>query len=148
MKTLYLAHSINSKPKVRKLQKEMESTFNIKFINPFYDGTSIENSPTTKSDEDILNFRNVITDEDCKEIVDEDINMINKCDGTLAIMSYPSPGTIMEIFWTSRVLNNPVYLFTNKYYSSHPWFRYLCSGIYIKKEDMFRDLRKIYGKFE
>ncbi len=145
---LYLAHNLENREDVRKWQLRVESKYNIIFINPFYQSyrKEITDLDVMKSKKEKFEYKQKMTKSACKNIVKQDLNMIRKSDGILAILSSPTIGTAQEIFFASYVLRIPVYVITAKYYTIHPWLRTLCKEIFISKKQFTNYLTGLVGR--
>lgn len=65
------------------------------------------------------------------EVVHRDLSDLRNCDLVLAVMEYPSVGTIMEIWQTYFVEKKPVILVSmNTHYVRHPWMRVACTKMF------------------
>lgn len=135
----YLAHSFILRQVVRKWQKQIESKYNVKFINPFYRNRwemkqveKMEKLPQKLQDKGFPNWN--ITD--CLRIMEEDLNLISQSDYMIALFDNPSIGTCQEIFAAAYIYNIPVYIITDKY-KSHPWLRALS---HLSNGKIFKDM--------
>lgn len=105
--TLYLAHPFEARKIIRKMQKEIESEFKIRLVNPFYDAP--QRDDIEKYDRGEIVTRTL---EDCKTIRNNDLELIKSLDGILAIIpkGYNIIGTYKEIFYCYKICKKPVYL--------------------------------------
>ncbi|MFO8021359.1 MAG: hypothetical protein R6U65_02745 [Perlabentimonas sp.] len=128
MQKLYLAHPLNCRREVRKLQLRLEGKYNIEFINPFYNNIyerrEIAKLDKLKFKKDKIAYTESWDIQTCHHIVDVDLELIRKSDGILAFLSKPAIGTCQEIFVASYIYRIPVYVIT-KDCQTHPWIRSL-----------------------
>lgn len=129
MKCFYLAHPALSKDYVREWELFIEQKFGINLINPFFEGQPFEKAVLEKlyttGKVPKLNYDQAST------IVENDIQFIKDCDGTVAIIDGSiSYGTIMEIIY-SRLNNKPVYIICTNGYETHAWLHYHSTKIFI-----------------
>jgi nucleoside 2-deoxyribosyltransferase len=114
---LYLAHNLNVRKKIRKLELQIEKECNIDLLNPFYD--------TDRDDiEDIdkgLTTRWELPYENCVNLVAKDKGNIDKCDALVAIIEKPSIGTTLEIAYAKQ--QGKKVIVVSEVYSEHPWIR-------------------------
>lgn len=133
MKTFYLAHGFYTRKKMREWELMIESNYNIKLDNPFYDNDRNDikelDRMKDKSPEQMEYFLKRNTPKMCRSIVEGDLEMIRKSDGLLTIINKESIGTSMEIIMAARVYNIPVYVITTKV-EYHPWVRYFATEIF------------------
>jgi nucleoside 2-deoxyribosyltransferase len=103
---LYLTHQFKYRHIIREIELDIEKKYNIILDNPFYDADKRQD--IEKADNGI---QREFTQQDCIDIVNNDLNMINESDGVLAIISDEETlGSYMEIFYCAFVLNKPVYM--------------------------------------
>jgi nucleoside 2-deoxyribosyltransferase len=125
---LYLAHPLNKREYIRKLQLRLEGKYNITYINPFYNNQyerqEIENLDNMKFRKDKNVYKQSWDLQTCHNIVDIDLELIRKSDGILAVVEQGIIGTTMEIFYAAYTLRIPVYIIA-KDYRFHPWMRSL-----------------------
>lgn len=138
---LYLAHNFNDRFGVRKTELKIEKIYNIELFNPFYDSdrndvTQLDKVGETR--EELDKTMRKYTKEQCKELVERDLDAIRHCDGILTIIKSPSFGTSMEIITCAYFYRNRIYIVTkNKQALSHPWLRYM---IYVSDGKMFESI--------
>lgn len=130
---LYLAHPFDCRKWVREWELDFEELDgNLELINPFYDNPD--------RDMAIIDCGEVARyDCDYHEIVDGDLDLIQSCDGVVAIVAADvvSYGTIMEIVY-GGMYDKPVYLIVLNGHEAHPWFKYHASKIFTSlKEFVF-----------
>jgi nucleoside 2-deoxyribosyltransferase len=80
-----------------------------------------------------------------REIVELDMDDINKCDAVLAHISQPSAGTSMEIFYAKYVLGKPVVVVNATGRPSTPWVSYFSDSVVDTIEDAIRFLEAVKG---
>lgn len=124
MVELYLAHPLNRRKEIRKIQVRLEGKYNISFVNPFYNNRyereEIERLDNLKYKKDKNAYKDSWDVATCHHIVDVDLELIRKSDGVLAYLITPTIGTAQEIFVASYIYRIPVYVIT-KDYKNHPW---------------------------
>jgi hypothetical protein len=132
MKQFYLAHQFKYRHEIKIIQIELESEYNIKLINPFYD-TGRNDVMKLDSGKKIL--RSI---KECKELVDSDLTWIKNSDGMLCIIyDRDSLGAFMEIFYASKILGRPVYLVSPvESIRKHSWIRALSFKIFKSIEEL------------
>lgn len=126
MKVFYLAHSFTCMKKIRRWQLMLESRYNIKFVNPFYNNPyeSVEELLGLKSNKSVKDYLQNMDIKLCHGIVDNDLELIRKSDGIVSYFEAPTIGTCQEIIMASYVYRIPVYIITS-HYMYHPWIRAL-----------------------
>jgi nucleoside 2-deoxyribosyltransferase len=136
---LYLAHSLETRTAIRKIELEIEDDFNIELYNPFYDNPNrddihdIDSGKTTRWELDLKH---------CEDIVDRDLNAIDECDGIVAIfLDSSSIGTCLEIGY-ARQTGKMIFFISEKYYN-HPWIR-VYADYRFKNIDEFKMFLKYY----
>ena len=120
IKQYYLAHPRAHKKEIRKWQKEFEKQFpNIKLLNPFVINKYHENS---------INH---------KLLVENDINLIKKSDGMIAIVDDKNTiGTHMEIVY-AYFMEKPIYVVAlTNYVEEHSWIYYHATKIFSTKGEL------------
>jgi nucleoside 2-deoxyribosyltransferase len=148
MKKLYLAHPLSKRIEVRRMQLRLESKYNIKFTNPFYNNSyerkEIEKLDSMKYKKDRNAYKESWDIDTCYNIVEIDLELIRKSDGLLAYLPGKNPvtGTSMEIFYSAYILRIPVYVITQDYFH-HPWIRMLTEN---SGGAMFKNITE-YKKF-
>ena len=129
---LYIAHNLAHRKSIRKTQLEIESKYNIKLVNPFYEYQREEivtlDQIISKEDKDL--YKQSWSDEACEAIVDMDLEMIRKCDGLLVFLSSNAAliGTSMEVQF-AHMLNMKIFIITTNY-QFHPWIRTYATRIF------------------
>ena len=130
--SLYLAHPVLSRKKIRKWELEFESAFGINLINPFYDDTSIIEKEVIKR----IDAGNPAkySKKESFQLVRKDLELIRNSTGLLAILdNINTIGTIMEIVYASIIFEKPVFTIApdkvrlNKDFpqiANHPWVQY------------------------
>lgn len=128
MVKLYLAHPLNKRGEIRKLQLRLEGKYNVKYINPFYNNSyereEINRLDSLKTKGEKNAYKSSWDIDTCHHIVDIDLELIRKSDGLLAYMLTPTIGTCQEIFVAAYIYRIPVYVIT-KDYENHPWIQSL-----------------------
>lgn len=118
---LYLAHSLEVRKTIRKLELQLEKKFNIELVNPFYDVDRPEIKRMDKGKQNRLDF----TLKKCIKIREKDLDLIINCDGLLCIVfkSNKMIGSFKEMCFAYEN-NKPVYLISfEKYARNHLWNR-------------------------
>lgn len=149
MRTLYIAHNFNLRRVIRKWELRMESKYNIRFDNPFYDNEGREEqiqaidsfkdgSPEQKAY--LLDYYNKAN----KTIVSDDLTKIRKSDGILAFANDTRIGTPMEIFFAASVIKIPVYVITHKY-QNHPWIQKFATKVFTSRKAFEEFIKKEFG---
>ena len=129
----YLAHPSRSRDSIREWQlKIQQKNLGITFINPFFEGQIEEKILVEK----LLETGTIpnLTNTQCKTIVDNDLDIIEKTDGVVAVIDGNlSYGTIMEIVYAYQ-LQKPVYLICTNKQQNHPWLQYHSTQIFTTFE--------------
>ena len=154
-KLFYLAHSFTLRSKIRKWQMMMEGSYNVKFLNPFYNNKyereEMEKLDTIKSKKDQKTYMKSWTIEKCHGIVENDLALIRKSDGIVSYFEFPTIGTCQEIIMAALVYRIPVYIIT-KDCDYHPWLRCLAdmsNGYIFRNRTEFKKFaEKKWGKKE
>lgn len=139
MKTWYLAHQLKNRQEIRKIQKYIEANYKIFLFNPFYDTQRKEIVDMDANKTDRYSFEV----KDCKRIMNDDLMWIRNCDGLLCILDskYDALGSLLEIFYASKILDKPVYLVCPmKKIREHLWIRALTFK-------SFRNLKELEAYF-
>lgn len=143
---LYLSHPFPERIKVREWEIGIEKKLDVVMHNPFYDGWESKwineyNSKASSPSEYSRFLRKYY-----RKVVETDMIAIQQCDGTVAIVPYPSIGCAMEIFYTSHVLKKPVLIYQpSLIYSvmeAHPWLLYF-GRIYKTLKGLERGILKL-----
>lgn len=130
MKTLpnkfYIAHGLYSRKKVHKIQTMLEKRYTLELINPFYQAYRDEivklDSFGGKNERKYYGkMQSRFTMKTCCKIVEQDLEMLDKCDGVLAIIDGHIVGTAMEIQY-AKLMGKHVWIVAYKYHN-HPWIR-------------------------
>lgn len=136
---LYLAHSLETRKEIRKIELEIEKEFDVELFNPFYDTDArddikrIDSGETTRWELDM---------KACEGIVDRDLNAVADCDGIVAIfLESASIGTCLEIGY-ARQIGKLIFFISEKYYN-HPWIR-VYADYRFKNIDEFEMFLKYY----
>ena len=119
MATLYLAHPLVDRIRIRDVEIDLECKLGIELFNPFYD---IYRPDIAELDAGATRHYQGRMNPD--EIVRKDLEAIKSCNGLLAIIpkDRPSIGESMEIFYNSFVLSKPTYLIIeDNNLLDHPW---------------------------
>jgi len=155
MKKAYLAHTFTLrqyvKDEVIPILKDIVDT-----VNPFYnkDGTTSreEVQIADELDKEGVNARdtrkwvNMVRKKN-KNIVEEDLKLIDTCDILIAFLTEWSGGTVMEIAYMGIFKQKPVYVVTqNQYIFDHPWIQYATrNGKVVKSlENLVKILEEKY----
>jgi hypothetical protein len=142
----YLAHSVELISSVRRWELKIQGNYYIDLKNPFKNPSeSIFMLKKLKTRKAILEYMKGLTPEVCVSIVKEDLELLRKCDGVVAIFNEPSIGTSMEIFAAVYLYQIPVFVIC-KEYSNHPWIIECCrvSGgkTFKTRKDFEKELRE------
>jgi len=139
---LYLAHNLNDRHEIRKIEKELEKNYHIELVNPFYD---IVMDDIKDLDEGKGN-RYKLPMQRCIEVIKMDLNMILRCDGILAIIKSPSIGTTLEIAYAKQFYRK-IYIISEKY-SDHPWIKVYANRTFktIKEFEKWLEKNKYLSK--
>lgn len=137
-KRLYLAHNLNIRKKIRKLELSIEEDYDIDLLNPFYDTDrddihDIDSGKTTRWE---LPYQN------CVNLVSKDKRNIDRCDALVAIIEKPSIGTTLEIAYAKQY-GKKVIVISEVYYQ-HPWIR-VYADYTFKNIDEFKNFIKEDG---
>jgi nucleoside 2-deoxyribosyltransferase len=124
--SLYLAHPFPERAKIRELELSLEKELDIDLYNPFYDGWEYIDIVMKYDKGSMSNYEfSRATLKHASRIVESDLEHIQKSDGVLAIVPYPSIGVSCEIFYGSYVLHKPVLIYQPSLiysrYERHPW---------------------------
>lgn len=117
---IYLAHPHSKKDEGVRIQQEIEH-LGIEVINPFERGEQEIYERKLGPDGTGL------TDQDCSDIVNMDLDKIDRADMVVALLLDPEKtlGTYMEIFYTGHCTTKPVLVYTPIHrLAVHPWVRY------------------------
>jgi len=90
---LYLAHPLDERHIVRKIELELEKKYNIELVNPFYDS---HRQDITDLDNGIIS-RHDFTKSQSIRISNKDLSILNSCDGILVYQPYNTIGSILEL---------------------------------------------------
>jgi len=119
MKTLdlYLAHNLNIRKKIRKIEKQLEEKYNVNLFNPFYDSKRddidrIDNGDVNRWELDM---------ESCRNLVRRDLGNITRRDGLVTLIQKPSIGTTLEIGYAKQ--KGKIIIVISEKYVDHPWIR-------------------------
>lgn len=156
MITIYIAHTFELRHYVlREIVPKLQLPF-IRVINPFYnnDGTTSRVEVQLADELEKRGFnpkesKEWVTRLKCrkKEIVINDLKLIDKSDILIAVMEENSAGTICEIAYQGIFKNKPVYILTtNQRIISHPWLSYASrKGKIIKNiNELIKILKRRY----
>ena len=120
IKKLYLAHPLEMREEIRKIELKIEKCIDIELVNPFFDLIKRDLSGVNKD----LNkyWQNL----DYNNIVENDLRAIEYCDGIVAYIERKQPtiGTLFEIWHCYKVLQKPVFIVSPDS-NSHPWIRHI-----------------------
>jgi len=119
------------------MTEKLEKEYYIKFINPFYRTAriEIEQLDSLKTPEEKEQCRRSWTLDECKKIVQMDLEMIDESDGILAFLTKGVLGTACE-FQYARTTNKRIFTVT-EIYSQHPWVRSY-SDLIVANMDEFK----------
>lgn len=140
----YLAHSTTLIKKTRKWQMSIESRFDIKFINPFYNNdkeSADELVDVSRTKKGLRDYMKNLSDYQCTGIMDRDLELIRKSDGIVAYFESPSLGTAMEIFFCAYTLRLPVYVISKRH-RHHAWIRALATKTFRTRTEFKKYLKK------
>ena len=114
---LYLAHNLDTRKQIRKIELELEKNYNIELVNPFYDTKRDDIQKIDKG----INTRWEISMKKCKNLVKRDLSNITRSDGLLAVVIKPSIGTTLEIGY-AKATNKKIFVIS-EIYIKHPWIK-------------------------
>jgi len=145
----YLAHPFPERASIREWELELEKKLDIDLYNPFFDGwesTTVEEyNNKAKSTEEFSKFIR----EHSSRIVTSDLDAIEKADGMIAYLPYPSIGVSMEVFYCGWILKNPTLIYQPSYiygkYERHPWLLE-CGRLYKTEYGLIRGIKRIKRK--
>lgn len=147
MYRLYLAHPLEIRHEIRRIELEMEYETGVELFNPFYD--------SHRNDIEKIDSGEVLRDDrdqDYRGIVEHDLELIHKSDGVVAYIKKGiySIGTGCECWNTLVNTDKPIFVVSPDSLL-HPWVRYFIEesngfgfnswdtfGEFLKKEDMSR----------
>jgi nucleoside 2-deoxyribosyltransferase len=120
MRTIYLAHPIETRFKLLKFNYKLESKYPIRLVSPFYETyrQEIHTLDTLTSVAKKNKYRKSWTVEQKQHIVLLDLKLIDECDSILAYVPYPTIGTSMEI-QRAYDTKKTIYIISNN--TTHPW---------------------------
>jgi hypothetical protein len=72
----------------------------------------------------VLNYMKTLDELTNKMIVENDLLLLRKCDGLVAVFKEPTIGTAQEIFAAWFLYRMPVYVICGEY-TVHPWIAYI-----------------------
>jgi len=149
MKSFYIAHNFHTRKSIRKWQLRLESKYNFNLANPFYnnpkrDGLMQMIDGFKESSKEQKDFLSRYYKEASGKIVNDDLTMIRKSDGLVAIVNDTRIGTPMEIFFAGSILRIPVYIITHKH-QEHPWIQKFATKIFTSRRAFEKFVEKEFG---
>lgn len=149
MKTIYLAGPIKG---VEKESALWRSQISIKFPDYIYkdptrphtliEGTTFQTKIDSKGCATFVSDANIN-----KTTIERDLKDIEESDILLANFSYApdisSVGTIMEIFYASRICNKPTIIVAGSHKPDSMWFNYFTTRSFISLEDAMNYIKTI-----
>ena len=115
---------MSKRKQIRRWQLSIESKYDIKFINPFYNNqyerAEIEKLDKMRTKKEKREFQKSWDVETCKKIVDIDLSLVRKSDGVVSYFQTPTIGTCQEIFAAAYIYRIPVYIIAGDM-RFHPW---------------------------
>lgn len=149
MKSFYIAHNFHTRKSVRKWQLKIESKYNINLDNPFYGnpkrtGLMQMIDGFKEGSKDQKEFLSNYYKESNKQIVNDDLTMIRKSDGLVAVVNDTRIGTPMEIFYAGSILRIPVYIITHKH-QEHPWIQKFATKIFTSRQAFEDFIKREFG---
>lgn len=142
MLDLYLAHNLNIRDKIRKIELQLEKTYNINLHNPFYDSKRDD----IKKIDTGQRTRWEIPIEECRKLVRRDLANITRRDGLLTIIEKPSIGTTLEIAHTRQ--KKKLIIVISEKFIYHPWIRVYADERFKNIEELELWLADTVGKRE
>lgn len=147
-KKIYLCHPFDSRFLMRKWELVIEAEGKIEIINPFFDVEREDkdvllDTETTLSSQATRKERYGLTDEQCKNLVERDLDLINTSDGVIVIIDGNiSYGTIQEMVY-AYAYGKPIFAYIANGHSGHPWLRYHASKIFTDLEELKKYLLEL-----
>lgn len=138
---LYLAHNLNDRKNIRKIELYFESKYNIRLFNPFYDSnrSDILEIDAGRSNRWELDMNK------CRNIVKRDLRNLSLQDGLITIINKPSFGTAFEIAY-AKYKNKKIFVISNMYIK-HPWIKVYATKLFIDVIEFEQWLKENgYGK--
>ena len=77
-----------------------------------------------KNKHNVLNYMKTLNTLINKKIVENDLDILRRCDGLVAVFKEPTIGTAQEIFAAHFLFHMPVYVICGEY-TVHPWIAYI-----------------------
>ena len=122
----YIAHGLYSRKKIHIIQTDLEKKYTLELVNPFYHSyrdeiAKLDAHGGRNERRFYRRMLNKFTIKTCMNIVEQDLAMIDKCDGVLAIINGHIVGTAMEIQY-AKLTGKYIWVVAYKYHN-HPWIR-------------------------
>lgn len=120
--TQYLAHPAQFEKEALLMQKQLEAN-GIKVLNPFVIEREEFGVDASWKPEDW--WTQPHSPQEARNVVERDLQLIQRSDALFAFIPEPRGfGTMMEIFYAAKLLEKPVFIYTDKKYRFHPWLMY------------------------
>lgn len=139
---LYLAHPLVLRKKIRKIELKIERETGLELENPFYDDICGNRHDVKQMDKGKMERDDSILD--YKQIVENDLTAISKCDGVVCYIEKGvySLGTLFEA-WSAMVTGKQVYVVSPDSLM-HPWVRYLIFKSGGRGWDSWADFKRFW----
>ena len=137
---IYLSHPLGLRHEIIEWAKELEEKLHVRIYNPFYDVRAHKRKGITLFDRGKLKPYSMEEQRKSEKMVERNLEAIRNCDVLIAVLPYPSIGTIMEIFYSGHVLQKPTLVIT--YLEGHPWLNAV-ARIYNTRKEIVNEIRRI-----
>ena len=137
---IYLSHPLDLRHEIKEWTKELEEKLHVRVYNPFYNVRARKRIDIALFDRGNLKPYSMEEQRKSEKMVERNLEEIRKCDALIAVLPYPSLGTIMEIFYSGYVLQKPTLVQT--YLEGHPWLNAVAK-IYNTREEIVNEIRRI-----
>jgi len=137
---IYLSHPLTLRHEIKEWIKQLEKNLNVRICNPFYNVRTRKRIGVTLFDRRNLKPYSEREQGKSEKMVERNLEAIRNCDVLIALLPYPSIGTVMEVFYSGYVLQKPTLVLT--YLESHPWLSTV-ARIYNTREEIVNELRRI-----
>jgi len=135
---IYLSHPPGLRHEIREWINELEKRLHVRIHNPFYDKKTRTN--ITLLNRGTIKPYSTIEKRKSEKMVEINLKEIKNCDILLAVLPYPSIGTIMEVFYSGYILQKPTLVLT--YMKGHPWLNTV-ARIYNTRKGIVNEIRRI-----
>jgi nucleoside 2-deoxyribosyltransferase len=137
---IYLSHPPDLRHEIKEWTKELEEKLHVRIYNPFYNVRARKRKGIALFDRGKLRPYSMEEKRKSEEIVERNLEAIRNCDVLIAVLPYPSIGTIMEIFYSGYVLQKPTLVLA--YLKGHPWLNAV-ARIYNTRKEVVNEIRRI-----